>query len=557
MEDLLNRWKKSLAPKGSARFFQVFPWVWMIAAYCITFAVLALYGRPYIDSDMSSEMILADLLNQEGGWLSTNWWYSTELRVVYLQLFYRIGLIIFPQDWYAARILGQMLCMLALLVAYLYVGHGLKLKGNGVWGAAALACPFGVWYFWYGAFGGAYLPHMILPLLSFGAMLHLLETAPKWRSIVRILLLGSCCLLSGLNSVKGLMSFYLPMVVTSLIAVVFRWHMNPTVRPKLELKIMTIAISSAIISVIGYLVNSIILAKKYTFLNVNNKKWTELSLKVLLEKWAEFFSLFGYPSDWFKKGNISIFSAQGILGAIGLLIAAAILVCMWRLLRNWKLLSGARLLVPILLNVMLVFQGLVVACTGTAQGTLPYQWLTLVPFVFPVLQLEGETEHFECPFAKEAAAISFCCCFIAVSISSTMQFFSQGYRINPHLEQICKWLVDEGYTQGYSSFWNGNVLTEWSNGQIEMWVTDNFNTMKPYKWLQKSSHEEPPKGRFFLLTTKEELERFGLQELYALSDIIYEENDEETISPYGHYLIISYKDFKQMETAIEKVKADQ
>lgn len=73
MQNVLKKWKSSLAPKGSARFFQVFPWVWLIAAYCITFAVLALYGRPYIDSDMSSEMILADLLNQEGGLLSTNW----------------------------------------------------------------------------------------------------------------------------------------------------------------------------------------------------------------------------------------------------------------------------------------------------------------------------------------------------------------------------------------------------------------------------------------------------------------------------------------------------
>ena len=150
--------KGTIFRKKQISWEKIFPWVWMIAAYCITFAVLALYGRPYIDSDMSSEMILADLLNQEGGLLSTNWWYSTELRVVYLQLFYRIGLIIFPQNWYAARVLGQALVMAVLLATFLYVGHGLKLKGNGIWGAAALACPFGVWYFWYGAFGGAYLP---------------------------------------------------------------------------------------------------------------------------------------------------------------------------------------------------------------------------------------------------------------------------------------------------------------------------------------------------------------------------------------------------------------
>lgn len=30
------------------------------------------------------------------------------------------------------------------------------------------------------------------------------------------------------------------------------------------------------------------------------------------------------------------------------------------------------------------------------------------------------------------------------------------------------WLEQEGYTLGYSSFWNANVLTELSDGQIEM-----------------------------------------------------------------------------------------
>lgn len=472
-------------------------------------------------------------------------------------MYYQIGLKIFPNDWYMARMVGQALLMLILLTAYLYVGHGLKLKNNGVWGAAALACPFGVWYLWYGAFGGYYLAYMIWVLLSFGAMLHLLETAPKWRSIVRILLLSSCCLLSGLNSVKGLMSFYLPMVVTSLIAVVFRWHMNPTVRPKLELKVMAIAIFAVIVNGIGYLVNSTIFAEKYSFSNVNSKNWAAFSLEILLEKWMEFFSLFGYPADWFKKGHIQVLSVQGILGSTGLVIAIAILFSMWRLLCNWKSLEGEKILPPLLLTIALIFQGLIMACTGTKQDTLPYQWLSLVPFVFPVLQLEGETENFKLPFTRKVAAFSFCACFVAASIGSVLQFFSQGYRINPHLKNICDWLVENDYTQGYASFWNGNVLTEWSNGEIDMWVPISFNTMHINPWLQKSSHERPPKDEFFLLTTKEELESFGLQGICKTSNIVYEESDAEALSAYGHYLVIVFEDYENMMATIEMAKSGE
>src|SRR5699024_6458265 len=89
-------------PQGKSsrnRFFQIFPWIWLIVAYLGTILIMCICCRGYIDSDMSSEMILADLLNQEGGLLSTNWWYSTELRCFCLQLFLRPGLFLFPHNW--------------------------------------------------------------------------------------------------------------------------------------------------------------------------------------------------------------------------------------------------------------------------------------------------------------------------------------------------------------------------------------------------------------------------------------------------------------------------
>lgn len=100
-------------------------WLCLCAALLISICFIALKGRKYLDSDMASEMILANLLNQEGGVLSKNWFYSTELRVFCLQPFYRIGLLIQPHDWYMARVIGQMLCLIATIVSYLYMGHNL------------------------------------------------------------------------------------------------------------------------------------------------------------------------------------------------------------------------------------------------------------------------------------------------------------------------------------------------------------------------------------------------------------------------------------------------
>lgn len=80
-------------------FIEILPWIWLVVSYCLTFIYIYFKGRNYIDSDMAGEMILSDLLNKEGGILSRSWYYSTELRIFYLQIFYRLTLLLFPNHW--------------------------------------------------------------------------------------------------------------------------------------------------------------------------------------------------------------------------------------------------------------------------------------------------------------------------------------------------------------------------------------------------------------------------------------------------------------------------
>lgn len=537
--------------RKSDRFFRWFPWIWMVAAYCITMGVLCVYGRSYIDSDMASEMILADLLNKEGGLLSTNWWYSTELRVFCLQPFYRVGLLLFPQNWYAARMAGQALCMLVLIAAYLYMGHGLQLKNCGVWGAAALACPFGTWYLWYGPFGGFYLPHMIWILMSFGAILHLARSPKKTGTLLHLLILVCSSAASGLNGVKGLMGFYLPMLLTALVALGLQWHQKPHRCPCEELRVLGTAFGALVVSGSGYLINSTILAAGHSFSNYNGQVWRALDIEGVVVRWQEFLSLFGYPSDSFLPGQASLFSLRGVLGAFGVLTAAAIVFSLIRLLFRWKELQPVYRLAPLLLAGICGVQGLVFACTEGMQMLNASYWLTVVPFAFPVLQIEGETEHFRLSFSRRAAAMAFCVCFVATSIFSMQQFFSQGMRTNPHLEEVCDWLVDQGYTQGYATFWNGSVLTEWSDGQIEVWVTGDFNTMVPDHWLQKTSHSQPPEGKIFLLTTMDELGMMGLTDLYWWSTVVYEDGEQEITDRTKRYIVMEYSSYDDMMAAIQ------
>ena len=61
-----------------------------------------------IDSDSASELVLAQHLSQKNAILSTDWCYSTELRVLNTQLIFAPLFKIFS-DWSTIRFVGAML----------------------------------------------------------------------------------------------------------------------------------------------------------------------------------------------------------------------------------------------------------------------------------------------------------------------------------------------------------------------------------------------------------------------------------------------------------------
>lgn len=88
--------------------------LWLLVCYCTVCLYVAKCGIYFIDADMSSELVLSKLLSQEHGVLSTNWYYSTELRVLNTQLVF-VPLFHLFRDWQTVRAVGTAI-LLALMV---------------------------------------------------------------------------------------------------------------------------------------------------------------------------------------------------------------------------------------------------------------------------------------------------------------------------------------------------------------------------------------------------------------------------------------------------------
>ena len=78
------------------------------AAVCFALLVVdwCCWAPNRLDADMASEQLLANLLAQEGGVMSTNWYYSTELRVLNTQLVMAPLFRLFT-SWHTVRVVGS------------------------------------------------------------------------------------------------------------------------------------------------------------------------------------------------------------------------------------------------------------------------------------------------------------------------------------------------------------------------------------------------------------------------------------------------------------------
>lgn len=525
-------------------FWSALPWVWLVCAYCITLGVLIVHGEGYIDSDMGGEMILADLLNQERDLLlSKNWGYSTEIRVFYLQLIYRITLLIFPHNWFAARMLGQAVWLLLLVLCMLYAGHTLGLRGCGVWAAAALICPFGSDHLLFSLLGGFYIPHMILMLLSFALAIQFMQSFGKKLSIrlALLFLLALVSFINGLGSLKGLMAVYLPMLMAASLALAFSLHSGPgpVSVHRAEFRFLIGAVVSAASAAFGYLVNSVFLSTHYDFVNQNSLTWGKLDFNAFWDCIAGFLSLLGFP-----HGNVM--SIYGILGAFFFVIVAAVLFSIAFLLGNYRSLSfSIQLLLVTFLCSVLVQASIFSFTENILNGVVSYWWLTTIPMVFLLLQAAWQHFSFRLPASRLLCAAAFMLCMVFVSIASTHAYFTSGsYRLVPEMKPAEEWLLENGYREGYAVFWKANVLTEWSSGQLDVRVVsgDTLDVTEPHSWLEKHSHQTPPKGKVFLLVTASELWGAHKESIRNDYNVYWDEND---------YLIMAFDSYDEMVTALQ------
>lgn len=480
------------------------PYLILLAACVFSVSLFALLGEHNLDADMASEMVLADQLNQEGALLAKGWYYSTELRVVSPLPFYQLGLLLFD-SWHAARTFAVALLVPLLAVSFLYLMRSFGFGKPMVYCAACLVLPVSLTSMSLLVFGQFYSMYFILICLLLGTLVRTARrTLPRPIGYALLFALG---VWGGANGVRMLMMFAAPMGLAAFFLLFSRLRTCKTVREALatrEAAHFLLALLTCVAILCGYLFNTLVLSEHYAFKSFSDTKFYNLNWDELLTQLNHWPQYFGFTN------RVTLISLDGLINALAFAIVVAMVFSTARLLMQLSRLSEDERLL-LFFTVFSVIIGLMMNCMtiyGSMIGlfTISY-YLPGFLLLFSMVFIHVEKTPMQLKGMKSALLLCMCAVFALQSV----QYVRKNLRASDaEYETTAQYLLDNGYANGFSTFWNANLMTEATDGQIEVYTYDYWTSPELYAWLQKKSHlEQLPEGKVFVFVDYKEAAEYA------------------------------------------------
>lgn len=479
------------------RWLSWLPVLWLAACLFMLVWYWRSWSTNQLDADMASEQVLAHQLAEEGGILSPDWYYSTELRVVNTQLVMAPLFRLFS-NWHTVRVIGSAVLVGIGLAAYLFFARQMRLPRFGLVGAGILCLPFCALYRQYVLQGLYYIPHLAFSFASLGCVL------AAWRDAGRRRLWGAAyLLLSLLAALGGPRQLFVLQGPLTLAVLALGWMDTPHGQP-LAARLRALAagpwggrlalcLAGDAAGAAGYAVNAVWLARRYTFQGQDYIAFDALSLDRLQSLANALLAAFGWEQGSFFSLT-TLFDLAAVAWFAGSVVGAV------RLARRAETPLPARLLGAFYLAGLACF---VFLYGFTNSGMSDRYVLPLTVFAVPLLEIWAAQAV--PPLRRQRAVL--CLCLAGVlTLHAAAQYRAAATATNTNVA-LAQFLVNSGYTQGYASFWDGNILTELSDGRIEVWGLAQNTEPEIRAWLQNTAHStQPPAGPVFFVISRWESE---------------------------------------------------
>ena len=521
-------------------------------ALCLTLLLLLclnlFWQNHWLDSDMAAEMIFSKLLADSGHTIATQeWYYSTEFRVLYTQLlmapFFRL-----TNDWHAIRVITNMVFYGLMLASYYYFVRPLKIsRWLVILSSIILLLPFSETMMTHMQMGNTYLSHVILSFLFFGMYLRLVvknNYTPlyRWMTFVLFVALSFIC---GVSGVRYLLALQCPLVLTAFLYFLkseefqaFRMDLGREARKSLlrctEASYFSYGLLAAIVSVAGYGTNVIWISKKYVFQTYGATNFIAIYQGIMFERLQNMFGsllmLFGYIPD---RGFLSL---RGLISVTAFVLLAVFIYCAVKSLKRSR---GMRYFVSLFLTVAFCLNVFVFVFTTSTM--VPRYFITILIFALPVLAFYTESEKRKLDRIAVGAILAGC---LLLGTGKTVLSFVTVNKNEDKLA-VAEFLEENGYTFGFATYNNGNIITELTEGTVEIanigdpQYLDFFRWSSPVRYYQEEYHQ----GEAFLLLTAEEMSAYAETKAVNQGIRVYED---------GFYTVLVYESVEKLLDCAER-----
>lgn len=481
------------------RLGRVWPYLVLAGAWLFSVGLFALTGMHNLNSDMSSELVLADLLNEEGRIVTDSWYYSTEIRVFSPVMLYQLGLLLFG-SWHAAHTFSVAVTLTLAAAGMIYMMRGADIKEAAPYAAAAVVLPTGAASRFTFTYGGCYTLYCALSCFVLGVVVRM-RRGRKSAALCAVMFLA--CVWGGLNGVRMMMVCAAPLALTMLWCVAEDALESGSVKTALTGENAGMLLGTGIACAgfaSGYLINALVLMRLFNFQNQNERMILNFELDRLIVRFRDLCAYLG----WHRGGRLLGLTGVCAFAAIGL--AVMVFVAPAKMARRrGGLDAGGRMLARFGLCGVVLGIFLIVSAgapeLGVGDYAVPYYIAGLmVSLAMGFVLIWRSVRHMAWLRVVLATALS--CVFGLQALQyavSDMERGEAGY------EAVADFLVESGVTQGFTSYWNGNVLTQASDGAIEAYVYRDWYETELYPWLQKTAHlEQLPEGRVFIYVGADE-----------------------------------------------------
>ncbi|MBQ6505362.1 MAG: hypothetical protein IJI57_15770 [Flexilinea sp.] len=450
-----------------------------------------------LNTDDASEFALGKFLSEEGSLVSKNWYYSTELSVVNTNLIYPFVFRL-SDSWHRVRVISTVVIYLIMLAVYFGLSRAYRFKKYFALTAALLFIPFSETFYHFVIKGLFYYPYFtILFLVLMLSEFYIRQDGRKAFLMLTVSALFS--LFVGFGGARMLFHLYIPLLAASGLLMLGK---EPG---RKQTRWFVFSLTVFVFNCIGFLVNFTVLAKIYHFDAWEKVAFINFDITRISGAFSGIMQTFGYtPGNFFSPAFLFNLACGGWL----LLTAYAL----YYALRNREKVSGEyfrfSLFTFLAFVIYIVYYGLTDSYFNTRYC------LSLVVLAFPASALFAE----QADLRKNLSGILLGSVVLLTALSGLL-YYRTGWTNdeNEDLRKACDTLVTEGYHNGYASFWWTNVLTELSNGKIEVWnVVNDFNDQgfyrvkdidEMYHFLQPVSHDTThPSGKVFIFFTAGEFE---------------------------------------------------